>query len=133
MKIKIPLTPKRGAGGVLHYRPLVQLEVRTRDMGFAWLEFLVDTGADVTTIPVVLAQAKQLDFATTHQASSSGVGGTVPHYANDAIRFRVRPNSLQLAVPACRKTIRRSFFRRTFLAAAASNGLEVPAGVGWRP
>ncbi len=89
MKIKLPLTAQRGAHDVIHYRPLIRLEVRTQDGDFAWLEFLVDTGADVTSISVDLAQEKQLHYDTSRQSHSAGVGGHVLHYANAAIRFRV--------------------------------------------
>ncbi len=59
--------------GKLFY-PVVQIKLKTR---FGWqnFDFLVDTGADVTTIPYPIARTFGIDIKSLPQSKTQGVGG----------------------------------------------------------
>lgn len=59
--------------GKLFY-PVIQIKVHTR---FGWqnFDFLVDTGADVTTIPYPIARTLGVDIKSLSQSKTQGVGG----------------------------------------------------------
>jgi hypothetical protein len=57
------------------------IEVRSRFGDFVPVLFRVDTGADVTTIPVPVAEEKGLGFTREHAGSATGIVGTVRKYA----------------------------------------------------
>src|SRR5262249_39782377 len=58
MKVRLPLTPEASPrGGTITFRPVVHIEVLRRDGTFRPLRFRVDTGADVTSIPFLVADA----------------------------------------------------------------------------
>lgn len=59
--------------GLLFY-PIIQLEVKTV---FSWkkLDFLVDTGADLTTLPSTVLPLLGLDLKKLPKSSTFGVGG----------------------------------------------------------
>ncbi len=62
-----------GELGKLFY-PIVRLELKTI-VGWREFEFLVDTGADVTTIPSHLLPALGIEKSKLKTSSSLGVGG----------------------------------------------------------
>jgi hypothetical protein len=61
------------------------LRVRDRYGALAEVEFRVDTQADVTTIPISLAERERLSFARTRPGTARGISGKVVKY-----RDRVR-------------------------------------------
>jgi hypothetical protein len=73
MKWKIPLFPKtlRGYSCGISY---VTIRVRTRYGTWAPLPFVVDTGADFCTIPIVLARREAIAFPQTQQQRSRAAG-----------------------------------------------------------
>lgn len=60
--------------GKLFY-PIVRLEIKTIS-GWREFEFLVDTGADVTTVPDDLLPILGLEKSTLKTGKTQGVGGT---------------------------------------------------------
>lgn len=59
--------------GILFY-PIVQLEIKTTT-GWRSFDFLVDTGADVTTVPISLLSILGISKQNLPQSSTLGVGG----------------------------------------------------------
>jgi len=59
--------------GLLFY-PIIQAEIRTV-FGWKKFDFLVDTGADVTTLPSAVLPLLDLDVEKLPKSSTFGVGG----------------------------------------------------------
>jgi hypothetical protein len=81
MKRRLPLRPRqRGRTEVLV--PLVTILVRTRYGTWAPIRFTVDTGADVTAIPIPLAQDEAIPFNRSESVRgvASGLVGSVERY-----------------------------------------------------
>jgi hypothetical protein len=77
MQVKLPLTPEASPrAGTITFRPVVHIEVLRQDGRFGPLRFRVDTGADVTSIPFLVADASGVHI-TDHdrtERSMYGVG-----------------------------------------------------------
>lgn len=89
MKFKIPLVPLVKFG-IPCPRPEVLLEVRTRDGDFLALRFVVDTGTDITTIPLPRAETYALAFERSEQTrvAFQGSGGAgVGHLGMMVVRL----------------------------------------------
>lgn len=72
--LKFPFAyAKVGNLGILFY-PIVQLQLKTI---FGWkdFDFLVDTGADLTTLPFTAVSFLGLDISKLKQSRTQGVGG----------------------------------------------------------
>lgn len=87
MKIRIRLSPRR-VGSIDCPRPEVTFQVRSRYGDFVDIRFAVDTGADLTTIPVWLAEEHGIPFRRAVQGSAIGLLGSVEKY-RDSIHFRI--------------------------------------------
>ena len=59
--------------GTLFY-PIIKAQLKTTN-GWQEFEFLVDTGADITTVPSHLLPVLGLDKSRLHSNNTSGVGG----------------------------------------------------------
>lgn len=81
MKRHVELGGRRGPinGGLC---PLVTINVRTRQGGYKGILFCIDTGADVTSLPLPLAEAKGIPFPREEHSrgTASGLVGSVPQY-----------------------------------------------------
>jgi hypothetical protein len=81
MKWKIPLFPKTLRGyscGI----PWVMLRVRTRYGTWSPLNFVVDTGADFSSIPIALARQEAIVFPETeqHRGQAAGLAGAIDQF-----------------------------------------------------
>jgi hypothetical protein len=81
MKWKIRLLDRR-VGGYECPLPVVTLWVRTRYLDFVALSFRIDTGADLTGIPVGIAQREGIAFPQTEasRGRASGLVGATERY-----------------------------------------------------
>lgn len=55
--------------------PLITLGFKTLDKGIVDFEFIVDTGADLTTLPFYMADRLGLNLAKAPRSQSLGIGG----------------------------------------------------------
>src|SRR5262245_35759438 len=85
MKVRLALEP-RTSEGVSCPTPLAWLPVRDRYGSLAELKFRVDTQADVTTIPISLAEKERLPYTRTREGAARGIVGKVKKFRN---RLRV--------------------------------------------
>ncbi len=60
--------------------PVVRLLVRDRYGALAEVDFRVDTQADVTTVPISLAEREAIPFTKTAAGSARGIAGKVGKY-----------------------------------------------------
>lgn len=60
-------------GRVFH--PVVPVGLKINKLGVVYFEFIVDTGADLTTIPYFLARKMGVDFSKCSKGSAEGIGG----------------------------------------------------------
>jgi hypothetical protein len=84
MRVFLPLRP----GYVFHLgarvyapSPEITIEVRSKYGDFVPVLFKVDTGADLTTIPIPVAEEKALSFSKEHPGSAIGIVGRARKYA----------------------------------------------------
>jgi hypothetical protein len=84
MKVRLVLESKT-SGGESCPTPVVWLQVRDRYDTFASLKFRVDTQADVTTLPISLAQKEAVPFTKTRPGTARGIAGKIAKY-RDRIR-----------------------------------------------
>src|ERR1043165_6061515 len=85
MKYRIRLL-ERQSQGVSCPLPLVKLRVYDRSDTLAELDFRVDTGADVTSIPIALAARARQEgsaFRTDAPGRAGGIAGDVASYRHD--------------------------------------------------
>lgn len=74
MFLKFPFTyVKVESLGILFY-PIVQLQLKTV-FGWKQFDFLVDTGADLTTLPFTAVSFLGIDLRNLKQSKTQGVGG----------------------------------------------------------
>lgn len=73
--------------GLLFY-PIIQLEIKTV-FGWKKFDFLVDTGADVTTLPSTVLPLLGLDLKKLPKNSTFGVGGIEVAVRDAAISLRL--------------------------------------------
>lgn len=74
MSLKFPFEYADIEGlGILFY-PIIKAQLRTIN-GWQEFEFLVDTGADITTVPSHLLPVLGLNKSKLHSNNTSGVGG----------------------------------------------------------
>ena len=57
------------------FYPLITIGLETVDKGLVDFEFIVDTGADLTTIPFFMAKRLGLDLSKSRKSQSQGIGG----------------------------------------------------------
>src|SRR5260370_21956514 len=74
MKIRIP-RQMRFVKGIACHRPAVTLRVRSHYGDFATLPFFIDTGADLTSIPIALAAKEGIPFRRTAEVMTRGLVG----------------------------------------------------------
>ncbi len=86
----------RGIGKLFY--PIVHLELKTT-FGWQEFEFLVDTGADITTIPVHLLPVLGLNKSKLSKSSTLGVGG-YSIYAYD-FKLDLKIGNIHFLVRAC--------------------------------
>lgn len=55
--------------------PLITLGLKTIDKGIIDFEFIVDTGADLTTLPFFMGERLGLNLAKANKSQSQGIGG----------------------------------------------------------
>lgn len=55
--------------------PLITLGLKTIDKGVIDFEFIVDTGADLTTLPFFMGERLGLNLAKAQKSQSQGIGG----------------------------------------------------------
>src|SRR5262245_7132138 len=81
MKRRVRLTEARG-GGFGGDRPLVTLAVRSRYRTYTPIWFCIDSAADLSAIPLRLAEQEKIPFPRTEQARgrSTVLVGAVPRY-----------------------------------------------------
>lgn len=79
MKRKIHLVQRRVIRSTIDSpRPELAIDVMTR-VGYQPVQFVLDTGADLTTIPQANALARQIPFtASGRRLAASGVGDRIP-------------------------------------------------------
>jgi hypothetical protein len=87
MKVRLALEPIM-SGGESCPRPVVRLQVRDRYGTYAEVTFRVDSQADVTTVPIRLAEREALPFTKAAPGAARGVAGRVKKY-RDRIRVRI--------------------------------------------
>jgi hypothetical protein len=87
MMIRIALA-QRWAGPIGCPRPEVTLQVRSRYGDFVGVRFSVDTGADLITIPIWLAEDHGIPFRRSASGSAVGLVGSVAKY-RDSIHLRI--------------------------------------------
>lgn len=59
------------------FHPYVTIGLKTVDKGFVDFEFIVDTGADLTTLPFFMAGRLGLDLRKADKSKSRGIGGHI--------------------------------------------------------
>jgi hypothetical protein len=64
-------------------RPEVTLRVRSRYGDYALVRFVIDTGADLTTIPIDLAQTEGIAFRRHAPGFASSLVGRARHYQDE--------------------------------------------------
>lgn len=57
------------------FSPLITLSLKTVDKGLVDFEFIVDTGADLTTLPFYMADRLGLKLEKAQRSQSLGIGG----------------------------------------------------------
>src|SRR5262245_11782996 len=89
MKRRIHLVGPRGTG-VGGQLPLVTLNVRSRYGDYATVRFCVDSGADLISFPIYLAEKEKIPFLRSEQNRSqvSGLVGATDRYL-DVIHIRM--------------------------------------------
>jgi hypothetical protein len=82
MKRRVLLQPSPSGTGIGGQLPIVTINVRSRSGALSALHFCVDSGADLTTIPIDLAEEAGIAIPRSHltRGRSSGLTGTVEHY-----------------------------------------------------
>jgi predicted aspartyl protease len=55
--------------------PLIDISLKTVDKGLVNFEFIVDTGADLTTLPFYMAERLGLNLKKAQKSQSQGIGG----------------------------------------------------------
>lgn len=73
--------------GKLFY-PIVQIDLKTL-FGWQKFDFLVDTGADVTTLPFSFARTLGIDITKLAKSSTQGVGGIIVTTWNLSIPIQI--------------------------------------------
>lgn len=84
MKARLALVPRTSEGEACP-TPVVCLQVRDRYGTSADLKFRVDTQADVTTIPISLAEKEAIPFKKERPGTGRGIAGKITKY-RDRIR-----------------------------------------------
>lgn len=84
--------------GRLFY-PIVRIEVKTT-FGWQEFEFLVDTGADVTTVPSHLLPVLGLEKSELRKSSTLGVGGFIVTTWDFRIPIRIGRKELLITASA---------------------------------
>jgi hypothetical protein len=89
MKWKIPLSP-RNLRGYFYGVPVVTFRVRTRYGTWSPVRFVVDTGADISGMPISLARAEAIAFPETeeHRGQAIGLAGAIDQFAG-SIHVRI--------------------------------------------
>lgn len=59
------------------FYPYIAIGLKTVDKGFVDFEFIVDTGADLTTLPFFMAERLGLDLKKADKSKSCGIGGHI--------------------------------------------------------
>lgn len=59
------------------FYPLITITLKTIDKGFVDFEFIVDTGADLTTIPYYMADRVGINLKDAVKSQSQGIGGFI--------------------------------------------------------
>jgi hypothetical protein len=90
--LRVPLQSARLATGFTALKALLGLEVRNRHHQFLALQFLVDSGANVTTMAVSAAQNHHIPFPK--RAVELAV-----HAATGTVRQRVHPGTVTVRIP----------------------------------
>lgn len=81
--------------GPLFY-PVISLSLLTTAFGFRKFDFLVDTGADVTTIPLAIAGMLGLNTAKMSKSVTVGVGGVEAVVYDTVLTLRVGHEELHV-------------------------------------
>jgi hypothetical protein len=84
MKVRIALVPRTSEGEPCP-TPVIVLMVRDRYGASAELKFRVDTQADVTTVPIGLAEKECIPFSKGRPGTGRGIAGKIAKY-RDRIR-----------------------------------------------
>ncbi len=79
MTIRVPLSPKE-IGGARCDSPVVTVRILTRYGDYVALPFLLDTGADCTSIPIALAQREGIAFDRSQPGTAAGLVGRTRRY-----------------------------------------------------
>lgn len=82
--------------GVLFY-PIIRIKLKTI-FGWKTYNFLVDTGADVTTVPYPIALTLGVDVKKLPQAQTQGVGGISVATYRSSIAIMVGPDVFPITV-----------------------------------
>jgi hypothetical protein len=81
MKARLALEA-RSSEGESCPTPVVWLRVRDRYGAFAELKFRVDTQADVTGLPISLAEKEHIPYTRTREGMARGITGRIKKYRN---------------------------------------------------
>lgn len=84
--------------GRLFY-PIVKVQLKTTN-GWQEFEFLVDTGADITTVPSHLLPVLGIEKSHLHSNHTSGVGGIVVKSWDFRMPIRLGDNELSITSSA---------------------------------
>src|SRR5438128_919751 len=82
MKFRIPLSRRENSGSEARL-PLVTLRVRDKYGGLAEVSFLVDSAADVSTIPISTAARERTPHRQGRLRTASGIAGSVESYRDE--------------------------------------------------
>lgn len=87
MKVRLQLVQRTSEGEPCPL-PVVMLRVRDRYDTFAELKFRVDTQADVSVVPINLAEKEAIPFTKIRPGTARGIAGKVAKY-RDRIRVTI--------------------------------------------
>lgn len=82
--------------GVLFY-PTIQLQLKTI-FGWRYFDFLVDTGADLTTLPATAIAFLGIDCKKLEQSKIQGVGGIFIHTWDTKLPIKIGNHELLIQV-----------------------------------
>ena len=78
------------------FYPFIPISLRTIDHGWVDFRFIVDTGADLTTLPFFMAKKLGIDLAKCKTSNAEGIGGYVIKTWETKILIRLKGNKIAI-------------------------------------